>query len=175
MPGLPDPNFFKSVILLVDHNARGAFGLIINRPCDLSLASILDENAPYLPPDIGAWYGGPVEPNLGIILKRKKNPAEDEIPFELLSSNQALQDLATVHHLARRSPLADFDQRFIVGSAGWGPKQLDQELKGGSWLELPYSEDLVFRTPSDRLWRDAFASMGIIPDNVIPLHRRLPH
>ncbi len=189
MPGLNDPNFFKAVVLLIEHNEHGAFGLIVNKPSKMSLASVLEENGPTIPSDLKVWFGGPVEPNLGIILKsngpsvlerEESKEVEGETtesesmrstPFALLSNQEALNRMVEAHVAKKNLSFQSqkYAQRFVVGSAGWGPGQLEEELQGGSWLELDFSSNLIFNTKSEDMWNKAFASVGIIADNVIPL------
>lgn len=159
MPQLQDPNFTKSVVLLCEHRDDGAMGLVVNRPTD-ALASQIVQLDPAPPDDsgLGVWIGGPVEQSRGWLLYA------DEIG-EGIQILPGLYLSASIDVLRRvmTGPQAGERCRFLVGYAGWGPKQLDHELAASAWLTVPVAIDLLFDTPSDTMWEAAIRRLGIDP------------
>ena len=168
MPQLQDPNFRKAVVLMLEHDERGSFGLVINRPSEARLSDLLDgiEIEWKGPINEAAWRGGPVQPETGWIL-------HESIP-ELADVDGTLQvadDLflssapSALRLLAERPPR---HLRFMLGYAGWGPGQLEEELTAGAWVNAEASAELLFDTPSSSVWDESLRRMGIDPSALVP-------
>jgi putative transcriptional regulator len=164
MPQLRDPNFARSVVLLCEYGPKGALGFVVNRPTDMraSEAVVLD---PPLRGDSGLmlWTGGPVEPQRGFLLLGE-DPGVGESErvadgFHLTASVEVLRHLLE----ASAEDLAGRRARLLLGYAGWGPGQLDQELTASAWLTVPPDPDLVFSAPPDEMWERAIRSLGVDP------------
>ena len=159
MPQLQDPNFNKSVVLLCEHQDEGAMGLVINHDTDTLASEIVDFDPP---PDsdngLEVSIGGPVDPERGwLLLSEKLGDAVEIGPGLYLSaSRDLLRDL-----VGGKAPPCRC--RFLVGYAGWGPKQLDQELADSAWLTVPVDHHLLFETPSTEVWERAIRQLGIEP------------
>src|SRR5436190_2433964 len=135
MPQLIDPNFARSVVLLCEHAAEGAFGLVVNRPSDLAAALAVHLDPPVdNPNDLPLLLGGPVEPQRGWILTSQ---APDDVEHRSLGAGLYLS--ASPALLRRVLATRAFPKRTVVlaGYAGWGPGQLDVELAESSWLVAP--------------------------------------
>jgi putative transcriptional regulator len=159
MPQLQDPNFARSVVLLCEHAADGAFGLIVNRPTDVAAASAVRLEPPVLLGNgIRLWLGGPVEPQRGWVLVGDE-PGEDSRRIAegiyLSSSPDALRRVLE----AEREPRA----RVLAGYAGWGPGQLDEELAESSWLIANVQPDLIFDIEPPLMWETAIRRLGADP------------
>ena len=162
--GMPDPRFQETVILLVDHDANGAFGLVVNKPSAIGpIAALLDElgiEADEYGFDVQGsvtlHYGGPVEPDRGFIL----HSADYEVDgtqqvssdIALTVSSEVLIDIA-LGQGPRRSLI-------IFGYSGWGPSQLEGELARGDWTVTDADPDLVLGTDHESKWRRSLG--GII-------------
>lgn len=172
MPQLADPNFAKSVILLCDHSAEGAFGLVINRLSEMSAAEAV-QLSPELeaPNTLPLLIGGPVEPQRGWILtsrapevpgvesaQRTDGLLSKEIGagLHLSASPLLLRRVLQAHPTPRRTVV-------LAGYAGWGPGQLDTELAESSWLIAPVDLDLIFEIPSAVCWDMAMQRLGVDP------------
>jgi putative transcriptional regulator len=172
MPQLLDPNFSKSVILLCEHSAEGAFGLIVNHPSEY-LAAEAVQLKPELeaPNDMPLLIGGPVEPQRGWILtsrapelpgiegeQRPDGILSKEIGagLHLSASPLLLRRVIQAHPIPRRTAV-------LAGHAGWGPGQLDEELAQSAWLIAPVELDLVFEIPSAVCWDMAMKRLGVDP------------
>lgn len=166
MPQLMDPNFRRSVILLTTHGAEGAMGFVINRRLAAPVTEILEgldiewSGAA----DEGAWIGGPVSPESGWVLF-EDGAAPDEDSAEIMPRVKLTASIDALRRLARRPP-ARF--RLLLGYAGWGAGQLEQEIVDGSWLLVPASQKLIFDTPADQMWEAAYRLLGIDPSMVVP-------
>lgn len=162
MPSLQDPNFTQSVTFLCEHNAEGAFGLVINHETDATVAEVLgqlnissDENNPYLNRKI--FLGGPVEVERGLILHTPIGEWEST----LCQHN----DIAVTSSLdiMRAIGKDQAPEKFLVclGYAGWGPGQLEQEMAQNSWLSGPADKKIIFDTPVTKRWQAAASLLGV--------------
>lgn len=164
MPGMGDPRFEKSVILVCAHSDDGAMGLIINRPApDLSFAGLLDQlEIPRGPKgrDIHVHYGGPVERGRGFVLHSRDyrgGPATMRIDgrFGMTATLDILEALAAGDGPARAL--------LALGYSGWGPGQLEAEILDNGWLIAEAAEDVVFSPDDAGKWAAVLRGMGIDP------------
>ncbi len=159
MPQLQDPNFCKTVVLLCEHEDSGSMGLIINRATETLASEIVDfDPEPHSDSGLEVSIGGPVDPQRGwLLLTENLGDATEIAPGLYLSaSRDTLREI-----VEGRKP--DCRTRFLVGYAGWGPKQLDQELADSAWLSVPLSNTLLFETSSDDIWELAIRQLGVEP------------
>lgn len=179
MPQLQDPNFARSVMLMVDFSEEGAMGFIINRPSELPLAAILKGPGIDIPKQIPTWTGGPVGISHGLILTTDCTfeQCDDDIIFPDFGISSSEHCLANLIDYAENFDEEEFraeqdghpllyPYRFLVGYAGWGAGQLESELRDGSWISLPYNHDLLFKTPWPKIWDEAMAKLGINPVDI---------
>ena len=164
MPQLRDPNFVRTVVLLCEHGARGALGFVVNRPTELRAAEavVLD---PPVRGDSGLmlWTGGPVEPQRGFLLLGDDPGVEDsEKVSEGLHLTASVEVLRRILE-ADPTEIASRRARLLLGYAGWGPGQLDQELTASAWLTAPADAELVFGTPPESMWEVAIRGLGVDP------------
>lgn len=166
MPTLSDPNFSRSVVLVCEHNAEGALGLVVNRPLRLQLGQILDQlKLEHSGADIAAlpvFAGGPVETQRGFVLH--DSPADF---IDSLQIGDALAVTASETVLAAIVRSAG-PRRFMValGYAGWSAGQLERELAENAWLSVPSSPRLIFDTAVEERWRQAAARIGVDLDRL---------
>ena len=163
MPQLLDPNFNRTVILLIKHSEDGAFGLVVNRPLVTTGRVVVSlDRAEQVTTDreLQVWIGGPVEPQRSWILVGDPSEA-DVIGMPIAESLH----LSTSPDLVRRllEPLPPEHARLIVGYSGWGPGQLEAELHASAWLMSDVDRDLIFNTPADRMWEAAIRRLGADP------------
>ena len=145
---LADPNFSRSVVLMIQHDSEGAFGVILNRPSGRSIADVWQELRGR-PCDCRqqVHLGGPVT---GPLVALHAEPALGEIcvvdgVYCSMSAERIEEIVATDRTCVR----------FYAGYSGWGGGQLESELATGSWLTVPGDMDAVFHTPEGELWRRA--------------------
>jgi putative transcriptional regulator len=162
MPDVVSGFFEKSVIFMLEHNKDGAMGLTLTRPSDMTVHNLLNDlnltvnhHHNYL--DKPVMIGGPVQPDRGFILHRGSRHWKSTA---ILSNDLRLTvSLDFLHQLALGEINEEFD--IYLGYAGWGPAQLEQELKENSWLFAESSQTLLFDLPPAARWQAAFASIGI--------------
>jgi putative transcriptional regulator len=142
-PGLVDPNFFRSVVLVLEHNEEGAVGIVLNRPTDLPVEDALPPWAPTVSEPAVVFVGGPVAPGTAIALGRSAD-------VEPLIGSFGMVDLD-------EDPTVWRDVRLFSGYSGWGPGQLEGEIGEDAWLVLdPLAEDLATEDADD-LWASVLA------------------
>ena len=154
-PEIGDPRFRETVILMVRHNKDGAMGLIINRPAgDQKMSRILQDlgdSGEGATGSVPLYLGGPVQPELGFILH-----TTDYRRAGIIDVNGTVGVTATkeiVRDIAAGSGPKKF--MLIFGYAGWGPGQLEGELKRNSWYTTPFELSMVFDLERDRVWERA--------------------
>lgn len=161
MPQLTDPNFSKSVILLCEHAAEGAFGLVVNRPSEITVAEAVQLTPPIAAPnELPLLIGGPVEPQRGWILTAAP---PDDVEYRDLGAGLYLSASPLLLRRALMARPAPRRTVVIAGYAGWGPGQLDQELEQSSWLIMPVELDLIFEIPAAASWEMAIRRLGADP------------
>ena len=164
MPGMSDPRFDRSVIYLCSHSEREAMGLIVNKPAPgLRLAELLrqlDIGAGPDCPDIGVRFGGPVEHARGFVLHSadygsNSSTLQVDDRFGMTATLDVLEDMARGAGPAQAM--------LMLGYAGWGPGQLEDEIARNGWLTADADAALVFAEDDGAKWAGALASLGIDP------------
>jgi putative transcriptional regulator len=170
MPQLQDPNFHRTVMLIVEHDESGTFGLVLNREVDL-LASTLCASLDVRwsgDPDANIQWGGPVEPNSGWLLFSEVLDIEEDNPAVTPVGDQGIFLARSLDVLRDVASIPDAEIHFYLGYAGWGPGQLEGEMAQGAWLVAPSDPKLVFEGDYDSMWERVVRSMGIDPATLIP-------
>jgi putative transcriptional regulator len=163
MPGRVDGDLAGAVIYVCEHSERGALGLVINRPIDLSLGSLLDkvdlEHERVQGDDLPVYFGGPVQTDRGFVLHKPAGQYSSSIhlgqALALTTSRDVLQAVAT----------GQGPEKMLVtlGYAGWGAGQLEQELAQNAWLSVQAQESIIFETPAESRYPAAMGLLGIDP------------
>ena len=164
MPGMADPRFDHSVILICAHSDDGAMGLIVNKPMtEMSFSRLLDQlSIPRAPEgrDIRVHLGGPVERGRGFVLHSADWQA-GESTLAVPGGYGMTATLDILEALARGGgPQAAL---LALGYSGWGPGQLEAEILRNDWLTAPAPDGLVFGAEDRTKWTAALRSMGIDP------------
>lgn len=164
MPGMGDPRFDHSVILMCAHSDEGAMGLLINKPTgDLRLADLFEQLTITPAPDARkcmVHFGGPVEHGRGFVLHEfgyhsAISTLEISDDFAMTATLDILEDLAE-----GRGPSCVL---VALGYAGWGPGQLEAEIAQNGWLTCDADIKLVFETANADKWECALKKLGISP------------
>ncbi len=147
---LLDPNFSKSIVLLLHYDDDGAFGVMINRRTQMRPTEIL--------PDVDAledyrgliYLGGPVSlGNLVVLLRTEESTGAAE---PIIDGVVVLTSFESLNEIVTRNP-AEASLRLYAGYAGWGPGQLDRELARDDWHLIPARSEDVFSDKPDELWQ----------------------
>jgi putative transcriptional regulator len=160
MPQLDDPNFRRSVVLLCQHTADGAWGLILNRPTGTAAAQAVRLDPPVTADNgLELWVGGPVEPERGCLLL-----GEDPHDVEAVQICHGIYISGSAALLRQLLEGGRPEKtRLLMGYAGWGPGQLDEELRGSAWLIMQIEQDLIFDVPASDMWETAIRRLGAEP------------
>lgn len=151
-------DFQRTVVLVCEHDANGAFGLVVNRPTEITLQSCLKQPLPEAFQERRLYIGGPVRPQALTCLVRDPDQP-DEIEGAVLPGlrfTSQLDDLLA----SADAPEPSVQIRFFAGYAGWAPGQLDQEMKAQAWLTHPATAQLVFHSAPETLWKMILRSKG---------------
>jgi putative transcriptional regulator len=153
-PTLADPNFWRTVVLVVEHSDEGALGLVLNRPSEMSVADAVPELEEVVDASDELYVGGPVQPSSVIVLAEFEDPGDAALI--------AFEDIGV---LASGTPLDELgagvrEGRAFVGHAGWGPGQLDSELERGDWILEPARRADAFSAEPLALWTDVLTRKG---------------
>ena len=154
-----DPNFARTVVLLLDHDQDGALGVVLNRPTDVAVADVLPAWGGHAsPPDV-VFHGGPVGTNaaLGVM---QVTGTDLPVGFRAMfggAPTTGLIDLDTPVELLA----GGFDGlRIFAGYAGWGPGQLESEIDEGGWIVADSEPGDLTRPGSDSLWAEVLERQG---------------
>lgn len=166
MPGMRDPRFEHSVILVCAHSEDGAMGILVNRPMpEIGFTDLLAQ----LGIDVGTHavdlpvrFGGPVEPGRGFVLHHVPEGSVLDETRMLIGDSIALSTTRDIleDYAAGHGPQPAF---LALGYAGWGPGQLDSEILANGWLTADRLDDLVFGSDNAGKWRAALGGLGIDP------------
>lgn len=166
---LRDPNFHKSVVLVVEHGDDGAMGLIVNRPSSVTVAHALAGHFDLPETDDLVYVGGPVDPSALFVLHN--DAGLDEVDSAVISGVHVGSSPEVFERVVRSSAEGDPDMKFRIfsGCAGWGPGQLESEVSRGDWHQLPATAELTFHEDPYEIWdilvRKLSESTGILPDS----------
>lgn len=143
-PQLTDPNFARSVVLIVQHNEEGALGLILNRPLETSMQDVWEQvsEAP-CETDASLYQGGPCEGPLMAVHAQESLAQMEVVEGVYFSTDREAFEELVLHDRE--------DAKFFVGHAGWSPGQLEEEIESGAWLASPARPQDVFST-GEELW-----------------------
>lgn len=148
---LRDPNFYKTVVLMLEHGSEGAMGLVINRPSSVTVAHALSEHFKLPETDDLVYVGGPVEPSALFILHNAPefDPNERAVgPGLYLGSGDVFEEIVR----SASNGNHDLQYRIFSGCAGWGPQQLEGELERGDWHVYPAESVPLFCADPYQFW-----------------------
>jgi putative transcriptional regulator len=142
---LRDPNFFRTVVLMVQHDKHGAMGLVLNRPTEMTIKDAWEQvsDSPCERED-RLYSGGPCEGVLAVV-----HTQSDASEIEVLPG---IHFAATADNVSRLAMGGGATARFFVGYAGWAPGQLENEVNAGAWLSAPATQARIFED-GQNLWR----------------------
>jgi putative transcriptional regulator len=153
-PELLDPNFWRTVVLVVEHNEDGALGLVLNRPSETSVREAVPQLEELVEGDELLYIGGPVQPSSVIVLARLEDPSD-----AALLSFDDIGVIGTGDDADGPAPGVR-EGRAFVGHSGWGPGQLDAELERGDWITEPARREDTFSQEPSELWSSVLTRMG---------------
>jgi putative transcriptional regulator len=165
MPAMSDPNFSRTLTFVCEHNERGALGIVVNRPIDVTLDALFRQVEIPLGDSLLAqqpvFFGGPVQFDHGFVLHRPVGTWKSTLPvgeIGLTTSRDILEAMA-----AGEGPR---EQLVALGYAGWAPGQLEDEIKRNGWLTVQTDADLIFNVPPEARYNAAMHALGISAANL---------
>jgi putative transcriptional regulator len=151
-PDLQDPNFSRTVVLMLEHSEEGALGVVLNRPLELPVSEVLPDWAASATAPACLFVGGPVSPTSVIGLGRGHGDGAQPLFDGLATLDLEADPLESA---------PDLDGlRVFVGYAGWAARQLDDELTAGGWIVVDRLPDDPFSTDPSNLWRAVLRRQG---------------
>jgi putative transcriptional regulator len=151
-PSLVDPNFRQTVLLMLEHGAEGALGVVLNRPSELPVKGAIDEwNTAVSEPRV-VFVGGPVSQSSVIALASVALDDADD------HWSQVVGRIGTVDLEKNPGDIGGLDQvRIFAGYAAWAPGQLEGELAENAWFVLDHEGADPFVAAPEELWWEVFA------------------
>jgi putative transcriptional regulator len=160
MPGMADPNFSGTLTFICEHNERGALGLVVNRPIDVTVGTLfrqveieLDDEPLAAQP---LFFGGPVQLDHGFVLHRPPGAWKATLPvgeIGLTTSRDILEAIAKGN--------GPRDRLLALGYAGWSAGQLEDEIKRNGWLTVQADLNVIFTTPPAERYAAALGALGV--------------
>ena len=163
MPGMRDERFFKTVIYMCAHTEEGAMGLVLNQVMDsLSFPDLLEQlgiDEGNAGESVPIHFGGPVEAGRGFVLHSAEYQQDATLEVDDGVALTATVDIlkASARGYGPRQNL------LALGYAGWGPGQLDDEIRANGWLQAPADHELIFGGDQETKWERSIAKIGIDP------------
>ncbi|MFP4471488.1 MAG: YqgE/AlgH family protein [Bacteroidales bacterium] len=154
-PFLFDYYFRRSVVLLAEHNKEGSFGVIINKPMNVSFNEVVKNFPEY---ESKVYLGGPVKTDSLFFLHTYGEIVENSMP--VIDGLYWGGDLEKIKEMLLLGQLDEDGIRFFIGYAGWMPKQLDMELKRDSWLVSKFTTDQILSLDPDKMWETSLLELG---------------
>ena len=147
--------FQRTVVLICEHNAEGAFGLVLNRQTGSKVGEMIVADLPDLLKTSPLYLGGPVQPTaLSFLHSDSFIPDATVLPnLSLGHSLDALVEIAESFSPQKKV-------RLFAGYAGWSGGQLEAEMKRKAWTTFPASLELVFDTPPEKIWAEVLHRQG---------------
>jgi len=167
-PSLVDPNFARTVVLVLEHSPLGALGVVLNRPGEVPVKGPLPEWEPLVCEPSVLFYGGPVSPEAAIALAEAR-PGTPLVGWQSVLAEVGVLDLSMPVEAARSGVAR---MRVFSGYAGWAPNQLDGELAAGGWIVAEAHPDDAVTAEPEQLWarvlrrqRGLLAALARFPDD----------
>jgi putative transcriptional regulator len=170
MPGLDDAQFSKTVVYVCEHNAKGALGLVINKPADIDLSDLFDKiNLRLERSALGeqpVFNGGPVQTERGFVLHDQSVASQDGTSSSLYASTMSIpggMEMTTSKDVLEALANGSGPPRVLVslGYAAWGEGQLETELGENSWITVNADHSIIFDTPVAQRYDKALALLGL--------------
>lgn len=153
-PNVLDPNFWRTVVLIIDHSPEGALGLVLNRASESTVGETVPDLTPLIDAEVPVMMGGPVGQSAVIVLAEFSDPDDAAmLAFEHVGvlAGDGVADLTDAPVRCARA---------FAGHAGWGPGQLEDELERGDWIVEPAQREDPFSDKPNELWPAVLTRKG---------------
>ncbi len=179
MPGLDDAIFAKSVVFVCEHSPRGALGLVINKPADMTLGSLFGKVALELGRadlvDTLVVQGGPVQTERGFVLHKAMLDSDSTPADAAYASTMSIPgglEMTTSKDVLEAVAIGNGPRRFLMtlGYAGWSAGQLEEEISLNGWINVPLSRqqmtEIIFNTPVSQRYERTMSHLGFDPSHL---------
>ena len=170
MPGMQDELFGRSVVYVCEHSDKGALGIIINKPSDITMGKLFDKvDLPLRREDLQetpVFQGGPVHTERGFVLHDRivlDASAGDESAYASTLTMPGGLEMTTSRDVLEALSTGAGPRRVLVslGYSSWGEGQLESEISENSWLTVPAQTGLIFDTPIEQRYDSALGLLGV--------------
>ena len=168
MPGMLDDNFARAVVCMCEHTPKGALGLVINRPINITIKSLFEKvELPLDRQDLQeqpVYFGGPVQTERGFVLHEKFGLEEGPFNSTLRIPGGALE-MTTSRDVLEAISNGSGPRRMLVtlGYSGWSAGQLEEEIGRNGWLTVNADPSIIFDTPVEQRYDRAVSLLGFDP------------
>jgi len=169
MPTMGDPNFVQTVTLVCDHSARGALGLILNKPLPMRMGEIFEQLEIELPEgqlsERQVLRGGPMQTDRGFVVHRAGGEWDSTLKVSDTIHVTTSRDILTA--IARGQ--GPGEAIVALGYAGWDGGQLEDEIRANAWLSAPVDSGIIFDLPYESRWHAAGRLLGVELSRISPI------
>ena len=167
MPGMGDGTFAGTVIYLCEHTEKGALGLVINKPIDITLKSLFEKVELSLDRDdlaeLPVYFGGPVQTERGFVLHEPISVEGQESPYNSSLKIEGGLEMTTSKDVLEAISSGAGPKKVLVtlGYSGWGAGQLEDEMRRNGWINVDAEPAIIFDTPVAERYGKALSLLGI--------------
>lgn len=172
MPGMADDNFSGTVVYLCEHSDKGALGLVINKPIDITLKNLFEKVDLSLDgselAEQPVYFGGPVQTERGFVLHERQD--EDAVAFSSTLAVPGGLAMTTSKDVLEAMSSGQGPKRVLItlGYSGWSAGQLEDEIGRNGWLTVDAQPEVIFDTPVEKRYERALGLLGIDPRMLSP-------
>jgi len=167
MPGMGDGTFAGAVIYLCEHTEKGALGLVINKPIDITLKSLFEKVELSLDRDdlaeVPVYFGGPVQTERGFVLHEPISVEGQESPYNSSLKTEGGLEMTTSKDVLEAISSGAGPKKVLVtlGYSGWAAGQLEDEMSKNGWINVHAEPGIIFDTPVGQRYDKALSLLGI--------------
>ncbi|MFN7702713.1 MAG: YqgE/AlgH family protein [Deltaproteobacteria bacterium] len=164
-PSLRDPNFARAVVLLVEHGQQGSIGFVVNRVAPVAFKDVAESIGVEADVEMPVLVGGPVSRTGWVLFD--PTDADDALLEDAVRVHERIAVTASRKALETLGEGTSDRRMLLVGYAGWGQGQLDDELEQGVWLPLALDPAIVFECAVEERWSAVLRGAGIEPGRIM--------
>ena len=167
MPGMADDTFAGSVVYLCEHTEKGALGLVINKPIDITLKSLFEKVELSLDRDdmaeLPVYFGGPVQTERGFVLHEPQTAENGDSPYNSSLKIAGGLEMTTSKDVLEAISSGAGPKKMLItlGYSGWAAGQLEDEISRNGWINVEAEPGIIFDTPVHQRYDKALSLLGI--------------
>ena len=167
MPGMSSGTFAGTVIYLCEHSDKGALGLVINKPIDITLKNLFEKVELSLDRDdfaeLPVYFGGPVQTERGFVLHEPQSAENGDSPYNSSLRIAGGLEMTTSKDVLEAISSGAGPKKVLVtlGYSGWGAGQLEEEMSRNGWINVDAEPGIIFDTPVSQRYGKALSLLGI--------------